>query len=328
MPCGRGTWRPTRDGDSTAIWVAICPRAENGIWLRILQRHHAQSSCAFSFRPRGQRYWEPSPCPKFYDREETHLTLSRPGYVDMQPWAYSTPKCFHKSVKPPTRHARLYTRCIHATPQHQRRPWQQTGLPLRSPEHLWVLKARQKQHTGPKWRHYAQQTQLAPQEKADRGSHDFAFTPRELTAIAEDMLNENKQSVSDAKLLEGLVSSAQSGITDNKDQIRDRKQRFGENRLPSRKEVNLAAWALRSQSWPHCHTAKASISSWGKFYLNAPKSLTSTATPKVGSMIYCRQMLIVWQLVTAALMSVVKVIYCDCRSHCWSSQATPSMISQ
>ena len=70
-------------------------------------------------------------------------------------------------------------------------------------------------------------------------SHEFGYTVQELTSIAEDMLDGGKQSVPAEQLLRGLASTPHSGIVDGKEQLKRRKDVFGENRLPNRKEVDL-----------------------------------------------------------------------------------------
>lgn len=71
----------------------------------------------------------------------------------------------------------------------------------------------------------------------------FDFNPDELSSIAEDMLDGNRQSVSAQELLTGLASSEAKGTADSKELAAERKQRFGVNRLPSRKEVSFPACA-------------------------------------------------------------------------------------
>ena len=72
---------------------------------------------------------------------------------------------------------------------------------------------------------------------AAQSTPGFAFSTQELSAIAEDLLDGDKQGISNEKLLEGLGSSSQKGLADSGEQAIERKKRFGENRLPSRAEV-------------------------------------------------------------------------------------------
>ena len=88
-------------------------------------------------------------------------------------------------------------------------------------------------------RHRRQGKLYATTTAEQRKSH-FTYSPDQLSAMAEDMLDGKKQSVSDQELLAGLASSEARGLSDNSEQASERRSRFGVNKLPSRKDVRAS----------------------------------------------------------------------------------------
>ena len=85
-------------------------------------------------------------------------------------------------------------------------------------------------------RHYRQK-RLSATTTAQQSRSQFTYSTDQLLAMAEDMLDGKKQSVSAQELLEGLATSEARGLSDSSDQASERRRRFGVNKLPSRKEV-------------------------------------------------------------------------------------------
>ncbi len=78
---------------------------------------------------------------------------------------------------------------------------------------------------------------LSAATTAEHSKNHFTYSTDELTAMAEAMLDGDKEGISAQDLLTGLATSEARGLTDSSEQASERRRRFGVNRLPSREEV-------------------------------------------------------------------------------------------
>ena len=77
---------------------------------------------------------------------------------------------------------------------------------------------------------------------AEQSRSTFTYSAPELSAMAEEMLDGEKQGISAQDLLTGLATSEARGLADTSEQASERRRRFGVNKLPSRKEVRSYAY--------------------------------------------------------------------------------------
>lgn len=86
------------------------------------------------------------------------------------------------------------------------------------------------------------QRRLCATTTAEQSRSTFTYSAPELSAMAEEMLDGEKQGISAQDLLTGLATSEARGLADTSEQASERRRRFGVNKLPSRKEVRFYAY--------------------------------------------------------------------------------------
>ena len=94
------------------------------------------------------------------------------------------------------------------------------------------------------------QKRLYATTTAQQSRSQFTYSMDQLSAMAEDMLEGKKQSVSTQELLAGLATSEARGLSDSSEQASERRRRFGVNKLPSRKEVRSSSRMMKSAAEP------------------------------------------------------------------------------
>lgn len=89
-------------------------------------------------------------------------------------------------------------------------------------------------------------TSSPPQHKKP-SKDDITLSVQDLTKAADRLLNDDKEAPSVEALADGLSTSLGRGLSDGPGGIQERKQRFGANKLPSRKEVCHQAIGARQK---------------------------------------------------------------------------------